>query len=79
MKLKLFEIDFEKNLISFEVPCEIMEKARWRAGFAIVNVSEISDVEDAETSFHCPCCNMSWDLKKNNTCQCGATIRTAEK
>ena len=43
MKLKLFSIDFAKNTITFKVPREIMGRVTWKSGFAVVDVSEISD------------------------------------
>jgi len=50
MKLKLFGVDFVEDTVTFSVPHDIMEKATWMAGFANIDLSEISDIEAAPQS-----------------------------
>lgn len=46
MKLRLVGISFISDTIEFRVPNEIMERTTWKAGFAEIDLSEISDLAD---------------------------------
>jgi hypothetical protein len=48
MKLRLFGIDFEERIISFQLTKEEMENRSWRRGAAEVDVDAISDDRRAQ-------------------------------
>jgi len=83
MKLKLFEVDFVKDTITFKVPHKTMENTMWSGGFADVDISEISDIvkesgvapDIKQPCDFCKNIGLSGNEKKYECPHCGYVLR----